>query len=61
MVLQVETAEKRKSWTGVLEGLEGDDVILDVDSERVTVQFDTIQKARLKGVVDFGRGREQSA
>ena len=42
---------------GVLVGMEGDDVVLDVDGERVTIPYETIQKARLKGVVDFGKGR----
>jgi ribosome maturation factor RimP len=51
--------EKRKSWTGTLVGLDGDDVVLDVEDERVAIPFETIQKARLKGVVDFGKGRGQ--
>lgn len=55
--LKVSSGEKRKSWTGVLLGIEGDQVALDVDGERVTVPYDTVQKARLKGVVDFGKGR----
>jgi len=49
--------DKRKSWTGVLVGMQADDVVLDVDGEHVHVPFETIQKARLKGVVDFGRER----
>jgi len=59
--LKVQGAEKRKSWTGELVGIEGDDVVLTVDGERVAIPYETIQKARLKGVVDFGKGREQSA
>jgi len=55
--LKVQVDEKRKSWTGVLVGMEGDDVLLDVDDERVRVPYETILKARLKGVVDFGKGR----
>jgi ribosome maturation factor RimP len=58
--LKVESADKRKSWTGVLLGIEGDSVALDVDGERTLIPYDSIQKARLKGVVDFGKGREQS-
>lgn len=59
--LKVTSAEKRKSWTGELVGMEGDDVVLLVDGERTLIPYETIQKARLKGVVDFGKGREQSA
>lgn len=55
--LKVQVDEKRKSWTGVLVGMQGDDVLLDVDDERVRVPYETILKARLKGVVDFGKGR----
>jgi ribosome maturation factor RimP len=55
--LKVTIGDKRKSWQGVLLGMEGDDVVLEVDGERVKVPYDTVQKARLKGVVDFeGRG-----
>ena len=49
--------EKRRSWHGVLLGMEGDDVVLEVEGERVKIPFETVQKARLKGVVDFGRER----
>jgi len=55
--LKVTTGDKRKSWTGVLLGIEGDQIALDVEGERVVVAFDTVQKARLRGVVDFGKGR----
>jgi ribosome maturation factor RimP len=57
--LKVETDGKRKSWTGEIVGMQGDDVVLSVDGQNVTVGYGTIQKARLKGVVDFGKGREQ--
>ncbi|MDR3687133.1 MAG: ribosome maturation factor RimP [Coriobacteriia bacterium] len=59
--LRVVSDEKRKSWTGELVGMQGDDVELLVDGERVSLPYDSIQKARLKGVVDFGKGKEQSA
>jgi len=55
--LKVQVADKRKSWTGVLVGMEGDDVVLDVEGQRVNVPYEDILKARLKGVVDFGKGR----
>jgi ribosome maturation factor RimP len=53
--------EKRHAWTGELLGMEGDDVLLLVDGERVAIPFHTIHKARLKGAVDFGNRRERSA
>ncbi|HET6352474.1 MAG TPA: ribosome maturation factor RimP [Coriobacteriia bacterium] len=49
--------EGRLAWTGVLVGLEGESVVLDVDGERVEIALDSVQKARLKGVVDFSRER----
>jgi len=58
--LKVQGDGIRKSWTGVLVGIEGDGVLLDVDEGRVAIPLDTILKARLRGAVDFGKGREQS-
>jgi ribosome maturation factor RimP len=57
--MKVMREEKRASVNGILVGIEGDDVIVDVDGERVCVPYETIQKARLKGVVDFGNERGQ--
>jgi ribosome maturation factor RimP len=58
--VRVLASEKRRSWHGVLLGMEGDDVVLEVEGERVRIPYETVQKARLKGVVDFGREGEQS-
>ena len=57
--MKVLRGDKRAGVKGVLVGLEGDDVIVEADGERVCVPYETIQKARLKGVVDFGQGRGQ--
>ncbi len=46
----------RTTWTGRIEGVEGETVVLDVDDQRVAIPFNEILKARLKGVVDFGKG-----
>ena len=51
----------RGAWTGTIVGTDGEDVVLDVDGERVSIPFETIQKARLKGVVDFGKGKGHSS
>jgi ribosome maturation factor RimP len=57
--MKVLRGEKRASVNGVLVGIEGDDVIVDADGERARIPYETIQKARLKGVVDFGNERGQ--
>jgi ribosome maturation factor RimP len=57
--LKVVAGDKRRSWHGVLLGMEGDDVVLEVEGDRVEIPYETVQKARLKGVVDFGREGEQ--
>jgi ribosome maturation factor RimP len=57
--MKVLKGEKRASVNGVLVGTEGNDVVVEVDGDRVCVPYETIQKARLKGVVDFGNGRGQ--
>ncbi len=44
---------ERNAWTGTLVGVEGDDVVLEVADQQVRVPFQSVQKARLKGVVDF--------
>lgn len=57
VALKTHGAQKRSSWTGELLGMEGDDVVLTVEGERVAIPYDSIVKARLKGVVDFGKER----
>ncbi|HSK47441.1 MAG TPA: ribosome maturation factor RimP [Coriobacteriia bacterium] len=49
--------QNRSAWTGTLVGLEGDDVVLEVEDEQVKVPFESVQKARLKGVVSFNKER----
>jgi ribosome maturation factor RimP len=51
--------QNRHTWTGTLVGLDGDDVVLCVDGSDTRIALEAIQKARLKGVVDFSKGRGQ--
>lgn len=48
----------RSAWTGVIAGVDGDSVLIEVDGENVSIPFGDVLKARLKGVVSFDRGRE---
>lgn len=48
----------RSAWTGILLGIEGDSVLIDVDGERTSIPHADILKARLKGVISFDRGRD---
>jgi len=43
----------RSAWTGTLVGIDGDDVVIDVSGEHERIPFESVQKARLKGVVSF--------
>ncbi|PKQ17337.1 MAG: ribosome maturation factor [Actinobacteria bacterium HGW-Actinobacteria-7] len=51
---------ERSSWSGRLVGVEGSDVVLEVDDEHVRIPLDSVQKARLKGVVSFNQERGAS-
>ncbi len=50
----------RSAWTGILVGIDDNDVVIDVGGEHVRVPFDSVQKARLKGVVSFNSERGAS-
>jgi ribosome maturation factor RimP len=58
--IRTEGDDSRKTWTGTIRGVDDEAVRLDVDGTEVAIKFDTIQKARLKGVVDFGKGKGRS-
>lgn len=49
-----EPQDGRSKWTGTLSGVRGNAVLLDVDGVEVEIEINTIKRARLKGVVDFG-------
>jgi len=45
----------RGAFTGVLRGVAGDDVVLDVDGEETHLPLSLISKARLKAEIDFSK------
>jgi ribosome maturation factor RimP len=47
----------RKQFTGTLGGIDGSDVLLDVDGTTMRVPFRSIAKARLALKIDFGNER----
>ena len=46
--------EDRKQFTGSLEGVEGEAVLLNVDGTQVSIDFGNIKRAHVKGIIDFG-------
>ena len=46
----------RSAWTGRLLGVRDDSVVIEVDGAEVLIPHSEIVKARLKGVIDFGKG-----
>lgn len=53
--LKTVPAEGRTTYTGTIIGVEGEDVVLDVDGQTVRIPHGAISKAHLKGTVDFGK------
>ncbi len=57
VILQTNPLDGRRKWTGTLGGMDGDDVLLEVDGRTERLAFSAIRKARIKGSVDF-KGRK---
>jgi ribosome maturation factor RimP len=51
--LKTKPVEGRSSFTGIIEGVEDETVLLDIEGQTVRVPHAAITKARLKGTVDF--------
>ena len=43
----------RGKWTGTLLGVAGNDVLLEVDGEKVALPWENIKRANIKGTIDF--------
>ncbi len=57
VTIKTNAKEGRATWTGTLVGVEGDDVVVEIDGEKSALPYKDIVKARIKGRVDFGRER----
>ena len=53
VVKTVSAVDGRSSFTGMLVGTDGDDVLLDVDCATVRVAHANIKRAHVKGTIDF--------
>lgn len=45
----------RSNFTGIINGVEGENVLLDVEGEQVALPLANMKRARLKGRVDFSK------
>ncbi len=55
--LKTRPVEGRTRFTGRIERLDGDVIVLDIDGTSVRIDFGDVRNARLKGDVDFGQGK----
>ena len=44
----------RSSFSGVLAGVEGENVLVDIDGQRFSIPYGQVKKANVKGKIDFG-------
>jgi ribosome maturation factor RimP len=57
--LVTEPLNGRGKWTGVVVGIEGEDVLLEVDGETRRIPHRKIRHAHLKGRIDFNKERKE--
>lgn len=53
--LKTRPVDGRSAFTGTLEGVDGEEILINVDGMTARVPHEAIKKARLKADVDFGR------
>lgn len=53
VISTVAPVDGRSKWTGKLAGIDGDDVLLEVDGLEQRIAINEIKKAKLKGSIDF--------
>ena len=57
--LSTESIDGRAKWTGILEGVQGADILLAIDGQTQRLPFEKIKKARLKAHIDFNERKGQ--
>lgn len=53
VISTVAPVDGRSKWTGKLAGIDGDDVLLEVDGLEQRIAINEIKRAKLKGSIDF--------
>lgn len=53
VIKTTEPIDGRSTWTGELVGVDGSDVVLNVDGQDRLIPLSTIKRANVKGVIDF--------
>lgn len=53
LITTKEPISGRSRWTGKLAGIDGNDLLLEVDGIKERIELDLIKRAHLKGTVDF--------
>lgn len=51
--LASEPIDGRRRFNGILRGMEGDDVVVEIDGELFSVPFDSVQSAHVVGKIEF--------
>lgn len=54
VVKTAQPLEGRSAWTGEIVSAQDGTVVLEADGQSVSIPFDTIKRAHLKGAIDFG-------
>ncbi|HET6498763.1 MAG TPA: ribosome maturation factor RimP [Coriobacteriia bacterium] len=56
--LRTKRIDDRTRFTGVIIGVQEAQVLLDIDGQTVPIALEDVRSARLKGSVDYGRGKD---
>ena len=54
MVKSTSPIDGRSSFSGVLAGIEGENVLVDIDGQRFSIPYGQVKRANVKGKIDFG-------
>ena len=53
--ITTENIDGRSNWTGIIEGIEGSEIVLNIEGQGYKLPFEKIKKAHLKAHIDFSK------